>query len=198
MPRIDVYSELSGKQLNAVGLAIFKVWSEFAMGQRRLGGRRLQQPTGVYASSLRFEVLGKNHVAVISDEGIAPHARILETGHGAYNMLDYLQPGRAYPITRTTFKAVPGAATRYAIYPGTGKRARTGAGVMRAGHFVPSVTGLVRTPVDPQSVSGRMNTSQTGPAWTVPAMPAYTPTRYIMQLFARRVSTLPGHIAYTP
>lgn len=197
MPRIDVYSELQPKQLNAIGLAVFRAWSEFALGQRALGGRRLRQPTGTYASSLRFEVLGKNHVAVISDDRIAPHAKIIESGHRQFDMLDYLAPGKAYPITRTTFKPVPGAATSYAVYPGTGKRARTGSGLMRAGRFVPSVTGIVRTPSSREALRGRYNTSGRGPAWTVPAMPAYSPTRLIAALFSRRTAQIGGQIAYS-
>ena len=197
MPRIDVYSELQPKQLNAIGLAVFRAWTEFSLGQRALGGRRLRQPTGKYASSLRFEVIGKNHVAVISDDGIAPHAKIIESGHRQVDMLDYLTPGRAYPITRTMFKPVPGAATSYAVYPGTGKRARTGSGLVRAGRFVPSVTGIVRTPSSRAAVQGRTNTSGRGPAWTIPAMPAYSPARLIAALFSRRTSQIGGVISYT-
>jgi hypothetical protein len=197
LPRIDVYSDLQPKQLNEIGLAVFKAWTEFAMGQRRLGGRQLKQPTGTYASSLRFEVLGKNHVAVISDETIAPHAKILETGHRQFDMLDYLAPGKAYPITRTTFKAVPGASIRYAINPATGRRARTGSGLLRGGRFVPSVTGIVRTPMSRERLGGRLNTSGRGPAWTVPAMAAYSPSRLIAALFSRRVSDIGGQISYT-
>ena len=198
MSRIDVYSDLSAKELNAVGLAVFRVWSEFAMGQRRLGGRRIREPTGVYASSLRMEVVGKNHVAVIADTSIAPHAKILETGHRAFSMLDHLTPGKAYPITRRRFMESAAAPTNYAYNPRTGRRARTGSGLMRGGTFVPTITGIVRTPVDRSSIAGRTNTSGRGPAWTVPAMPAYSPARLIAALFSRRVADRGGIVSYTP
>jgi hypothetical protein len=195
--RVDVYSDLQPKQLNKIGLAVFEAWTKFAIGQRTLGGRRIRNPTGTYASSLRFEVLGKNHVAVIADEGIAPHAKILETGHRQFDMLDYLAPGKSYPITKTTFKPVPGAVTRYAINPNTGRRARTGSGLVRAGRFVPSITGIVRTPMSREALQGRYNTSGRGPAWTVPAMPAYSPSRLIAALFSRRTAQIGGVISYT-
>lgn len=197
MPRIDVYSELQPKQLNKIGLAVFKAWTEFALGQRALGGRRLRQPTGIYASALRFEVLGKNHVAVMVDEWIAPHAKIIESGHRQFDMLDYLTPGKAYPMTRNSFKPVAGASTRYAINPQTGRRARTGSGVVRAGRFVPSMTGIVRAPASRESLQGRYNTSGRGPAWTVPAMPAYAPARLIAALFARKTAQIGGQITST-
>lgn len=196
MPRIDVYADIPTKQLNAINLAVFKAWSEFAMGQRRIGGRRIQQPTGVYASSLRMETPGKNHVAVISDEGIAPHSKFLETGHRAFSMLDHLTPGGRYPITRTRFMQSAASPTRFAVNPSTGRRARTGSGLVRGGHFVPTMTGIVRTPIDRSSVAGRTNTSGRGPAWTVPAMPAYSPARLIAALFSRRVSDRGGIISY--
>lgn len=199
MPRIDVYSDLKPAELNAIGLAIFKVWSEFALGQRRLGGRSLKQPTGAYQSSLKFEVIGKGHVAVISDTGIAPHAKYIESGHRAVDMLMHLRAGRPYPMQRTGFFEVSGGPQRFSINPQTGKRSRArSSGLLRAGHFVSSVNGIVRTPKDRSTLGSRMNTSRTGPAWTIPAMPAYSPTKLLMALFANRVASRGGTIGYTP
>lgn len=197
MPRIDLYSELQPKQLNQISIAVFNVWMEFATGQRRLGGRGLKQPTGTYASSLRREVLGKNHIAIIADTGIAPHAKILESGHRSFSMLDYLQPGQAYPITRTTFAPVAGSSVSYAINPQTGRRARTGSGLVRAGRFVPSLSAIVRAPTSRTSLGARSNSSGRGPAWTVPAMPAYSPARLIAALYAQKISQIGGQVAYT-
>jgi hypothetical protein len=189
MPRIDVFSDGDPAELNAVTLAIFEVWTSWALGQRTLGGRRLRQPTGTYASALRVEAEGKNHVAIFVDESVAPHAEYLETGHKAYSMLDYLTPGMRIPIKRTGFVAGPGL--RYAINPRTGQASRArSSGLYRAGRFVSALHGIVRVP---RQASGQ-NTSGTGPAWTVPAMPAYSPARNIAALFGRRIADMGGAI----
>lgn len=197
MPRIDVYSDLDTAELNTVGLAMFAIWSEFAMGQRKLGGRMLREPTGTYQSSLRYEVYGKRHVAVISDTSIAPHAKFIESGHRAFDMLAYLRPSGRYPIRRSGFTADAGG-RQFNVNLSTGRRARgRGSGLVRSGRFVPSVTGIVRAPRNRAELGGRLNTSKRGPAWTVPAMPAYSPTRLIMGLFAQRVARMGGTIGYT-
>lgn len=198
MPQIDVYSNMGGKELNAIGLAIFRMWSEFAIGQRRLGGRRLEHPTGTYQSSLRVEMRGMNHVAVIADTAIAPHAKFIESGHGQFDLLPYLTPGRSYPIQRTTFFGDTGAVTRFNVNPNTGRRGRGRAtGLVRAGRFVPSISGIVRTPRSRDALGGRQNTSRRGPAWTVPTMPAYSPARIIAGLFAQKAAAGGGTISYT-
>lgn len=192
MPRIDVFSDDNPQELNAITLAIFKVWSEWSLGQRALGGRRLRQPTGTYASALRVEMQGKNHATVFVDTNVAPHAEALETGHRAYSMLDYLTPGMRIPINRTGF--VPGnTGLRYAVNPVTGRASRArSSGLYRAGRFVSALYGIVRVP---KTASGR-NTSNTGPAWTVPAMPAYSPARNIAAMFGQRVRDIGGTITY--
>ncbi len=190
MPRIDVFSDGDPAELNAVSMAIFKVWTQWAMGQRALGGRRLRQPTGTYASALRVQAEGKNHVAIFVDASVAPHAEVLERGHAAYSMLDYLTPGMRVPIQRTGF--VPGnSGLRYSVNPvtGRGSRARS-SGLFRAGRFVSGLHAIVRVPRHPTGE----NTSGTGPAWTVPAMPAYSPARNLAALFGQRVSDMGGAI----
>lgn len=190
MPRIDVYSDGDPEELNAVGLAIFRVWSEFGMGQRAIGGRRFRQPTGTYASALRIEAQGKNHVAVFVDETVAPYAKALETGHKAFSMLDHLTPGMRIPIKRTGFVAGP-SPYRFSVNPRTRQASRArSSGLYRAGRFVAALYGIVRVP---QSAKGS-NTSGTGPAWTVPAMPAYSPARNIAAMFGQRVSAIGGSI----
>ncbi len=192
MSRIDIFSDGDPAELNAVSLAIFRVWSEWSLGQRALGGRRLRQPTGTYASALRIEMDGKNHAAVFVDTSVASHAEALETGHPAYSMLDYMTPGQRIPIHRTGF--VPGAAgLRYSVNPVTGKASRArSSGLYRAGRWVAGLYGIVRVP---RAASGR-NTSNTGPAWTIPAMPSYAPARHIAAMFGQRVRDMGGDITF--
>src|ERR1700751_4026619 len=131
MPRIDVFAgNMKPRELNAIGLAIFNAWQAFATGQRALGGRTLKAPTGTYARSLRIEPGGKQRIAVLSDTGIAPHASILETGHGVIDMLEYLSPGGRYPMYRNRFVAGSGE-MRYAILPGGQRMTRRGSGLLR-------------------------------------------------------------------
>jgi hypothetical protein len=191
MPSVDVYSDGDPKELNAISLAIYRVWVEFALGQRTLGGRRLLKPTGSYASSIKIEMQGKNHVSIMA---VGETAETLEKGHRSYSMLQYLSPGSRIPIHRSGFVQGPGP--RYSINPRTGlpSRARS-SGVRVTGRFVSSLSGIVRVP---KEVSGS-NTSGTGPAWTVPAMPAYAPTRHLADLFRQRALGLSGGaISFAP
>jgi len=147
-------------------------------------------PTGRYAASISMRRYGSrrgsrgpgqvpirtiNHVAIIADESLAPEAAILETGHGPIDMLQHLSPGRSYPIfgDAQTPSAVSGASFPTSSYGRS--RVRKMWAVSR------QLTGFRRTP----SASGgrkASNTSGTGKAWTIPAMPAYHPAQILADL----------------
>jgi hypothetical protein len=164
---IEVVTDLDPERLNAVGLEIFRKWIEFAMGGGMLGGRRIMHPTGRYASSIRYKRYGQAHVAIIADESVAPEALILEIGHGPIDLLTKLAAGRTYPIHRGAQGAYLGGGAR-------GKRMWAQA---RAAGF----SGFATTPTSIAD-RGPANTSGTGPAWTIPAMPAYSPAHILAEL----------------
>lgn len=166
----DVYTDLPPDELNAVGRHVFKLWLDFALGRSELGGRRLLHPTGRYASSIEFRQTGRSRVAIVADENVAPEAGILETGHGAVDLLQKLTPGRVYPMHRGTGGAAPVIAT--------GRGARRVWAAVRAAGF----SGYATVPRARRA--GARNTSGRGPAWTIPPMPAYAPARILAQLAA--------------
>jgi hypothetical protein len=162
----DVYTDLAPDELNQVGREVFALWVGFALGFRQIGGRRVMHPTGRYASAIHYERTGVSKVAIIADADMAPEAQILETGHKAVNLLEKLQRGRTYPMGRAGGMPFVGAGpraraiwaeARHAAFPG----------------FATVPTGKPRNP---------MNTSGTGPAWTIPAMAAYSPAKILADL----------------
>lgn len=168
----DVFTDMDPDQLNAVGQEVFLKWIDFALGKEPLGGRRLMHPTGRYASAIEFRASNRARVAIVADENIAPEAGILETGHGAVDLLQKLTPGRTYPMHRGTGGAAPQIAT------GRGAR-RIWASVRAAGFAGFATVPRTRTP-------GSSNTSRTGPAWVIPAMPAYSPALILAQWVAEK------------
>jgi hypothetical protein len=197
MPRIDIIStDAMPEYLNTIGLEIFRLWRQFALGHIHLGGRSIAHPTGRYAAAISFRRYGSrigvrqpgqiprrtiNHIAIIADEDLAPEAAILETGHRGIDMLQHLQPGRFYPIHREA--PTPGiVAGHYDAFPSSPygrRRVRQMWSQTRQVGF----RGFARTPSNPAN-RGAMNTSHTGPAWYVPPMPAYSPAQHLAELFA--------------
>lgn len=162
----DVFTNLDPKDLNAVGLEVFRKWTIFALGAMRLGGKMLMHPTGKYASSISFRRYGSSRVAIIANEKAAPEAGILETGHGPIDMFQHYTPGKVYPMGRSA-----GAN----MHIGSRQGPQIWAGLRHAAY-----AGAARIPL--QRKPGEMNTSGTGPAWTIPAMPAYSPARILAEL----------------
>lgn len=199
MPRIDVVAtDLIPEYLNAVSVDIFRLWRQFALGQTHLGGRSIAYPSGRYAASISMHRYGTrvttvrsgreyhtrqiSHIAIIADERLAPEAHLLEYGHKPIDMLEHLDPGRRYPMHRS------GGYVPTHVRAGARNFPTSASGRARIRSMWSEIrqlrsTGSARTPDDP-SERGDMNTSRTGPAWTIPAMPAYEPAHLLAELFA--------------
>lgn len=171
----DVYTDLPPEELNFVGERAFALWVDFALGKTAMDGRRIMHPTGRYASSIEFRRYNTARIAIIADEDIAPEAGILETGHGAIDLLQKLTPGRSYPMHRGTGGAPP------QLTSGRGAK-RVWASVRAAGFSGFATVPRSRVTAGPRNTSGR------GPAWTIPAMPAYSPAKILADLISREAS----------
>lgn len=189
MPTVHIVStDQDPEFINQVALEVYRRWVEFALGQVELGGRRIKNPTGKYASSISIRRYGTRtgvrrpgeipkrtvtHIAIIANEKVAPEAAILETGHRAIDMLEHLKPNTAYPIHRE------GGPPPLMI--GQSAYARSQVRSMWSTRRQASLQGLVKTPRVGEA-RGARNTSGTGPAWTIPAMPAYAPAQILSEL----------------
>ena len=154
-----VKTDLDPAALNRIGLEIFAMWLDFAMGNKVLGGRRLVYPTGRYAASLHFRQVGEAAVAIIADEDIAPEAAVLESGHGPVDLKTKLQQGRAYPMHRPVGgNRVPG-------------------GLRRVGSGPPGLKPRMWAEIRSREASGFASIGPNSPpgSWIIPAMPAYSP-----------------------
>lgn len=165
-----VKTDLDPTQLNRVGLHIFALWLDFALGNSVLNGRRIVYPTGKYAASLSFRQVGESAVAVVADEDIAPEAAVLESGHGPVDLKTRLAHGRAYPMHR----------------PVGGNQAATG--VRRVGSGPPGLRPSVWAEVRGREASGFASIGPNSPpdSWIIPPMTAYSPAATL----ARMASTI--------
>ena len=169
-----VLTDLDPQQLSEVGRLVYDSWRQFAQGQLAIGGKRLMAPTGKYASAIEYQQTGASRIAVIADPAKAKEIGILESGHGVIDMLKYLKPGTVYKIKRRTGWTTTGS--------GTNTKKIWGA-------LGGTMTGAARTPTDNKRTPGKMNTSKTGPEWTIPAMPAYSTAEHMVDLIRNEVAS---------
>lgn len=155
----QVYTNLDPQTLTLVGKEIFKKWAQFALGKTPLGGHTLESPTGRYASAISFRQYGASHVAIIADEKKAPEAAILETGHRSVDLKQYLNQGQSYPMHRATPNFSPTLA----------KMSKKSTAMWAMGQ---SFTGFARV---------------TDVGWVIPAMPAYSPAKHLVDLMRNEI-----------
>lgn len=166
-PIFDVLTDADPTTISEVALAIFRDWVAFALGQTSLGGRILVHPTGRYASSISMKKFdsreGFSHVAIIADEGIAPEALFLETGHKAIDLKKLQAPG-----PRNLGRA-------------GGAIARVLPTIAQPRAFKPSLYANARVPTGWRTLS---KNSPPG-SWIIPPMPAYMPGRHLAEMAAK-------------
>ena len=153
-----IRTNLPPEAVSRIGMAIFALWVDFAMGNGTLNGKRLVHPTGRYAASIEYKQMGAASVAIVANEDAAPEAGILESGHGSVDLKTKLEHGRPYPMHRT-----PGAP------PATGLR-RTGSGP-------PSLKPTMWADIRARESSGfaSIGPNSAPGSWIIPPMPAYAP-----------------------
>lgn len=160
----DIMTDMDPATLSAVGVKLAAKWISFAMGMSELGGKMLMHPTGKYASAIQFKQVDASRIAVIANEKQAPEAGILEEGHDAIDLKQYLAQGMSIPMHRGT--------------PGQYGSAGYGAPILdnTPGGRRNNVWAAPRA----QGSTGFKRVGLTG--WVVPAMPAYSPAAHLVSL----------------
>jgi len=153
-----VRTNLPPEAVNQIGVEIYLKWLDFALGHTALNGKKLIYPTGRYAASITFKQENAWTVAIVADEAIAPHASIIEQGHGPIDLKTRLMRGRAYPMHRAVGRT-----------PGTSLR--------RIGSGPPSTRPRMWAEVRAREFSGlaSIGPNSSPDSWIIPAMPAYSP-----------------------
>jgi hypothetical protein len=152
-----VNTNLSPEQLSAVAIEIFSQWVSFAMGLGSIGGKMLAHPTGRYAASIEYQVLGATQISILANTGVAPEGGILESGHARFDLKTKFQKGRVYPMHRGG-QAGP-ATMRGSMWASARRKNSTG------------------------FASIGQNSAED--SWILPAMPAYSPARLLADLAAK-------------
>jgi hypothetical protein len=84
-----VHSNMSAEDISEALLSTFQKWVEFALGQRKLGGKMLKNPSGRLAAALRAETDREGNVVAIyvdPDTEGAEVNQFLIYGHKAIDM----------------------------------------------------------------------------------------------------------------
>lgn len=183
-----VKTDLPPDAVTHIGLEIFKLWVDFAMGRGAIAGRMLIYPTGKYASAISFRQEGVATVAIIADESVAPEAAILESGHGRVDLKTKLQMNRPYPMHRVQ-GATPGTTMRRIGNPAPAPlRAfvRAPGGVVKGARYG-GVRHSMWAEMRSATSSGFASIGPNSPAdsWIIPPMPAYAPAANLARLAAQ-------------
>lgn len=168
-----VRTNLPPAAVTSIGVEIFLMWLDFAMGGSALNGKKIHYPSGRYAASISIKQVDPNTVAIVADENIAPEAAILETGHRSFDMKTVSSlSGRALPMHRPT-GAVAGVPLK-----------RIGAGPKGAGPK-PSMWAEVRGREGSGFASFGPNSAPD--SWIIPPMAAYSPA-LTLSVLARKMA----------
>jgi hypothetical protein len=185
---IVVKTDLDPQYVNRIGMAIFSLWMDFALGRKSLGGRRLAHPTGRYAASLQYLQEGEATVAIIADPSIAPEASILEEGHPRVDLKQTLEAGRGYPMHR--FRGGGQAISRKETLrrSGVGASPPSRIDARRLAGGGPSMWAEIRR----QEANGfaSFGPNSDPDSWIVPAMPAYAPAKILSDLARDMISKI--------
>ena len=154
-----IRTNLPPEAVSRIGMAIFALWVDFAMGNGTLNGKRLVHPTGRYAASIEYKQMGAASVAIVANEDAAPEAGILESGHGSVDLKTKLEHGRPYPMHRALGSDIPSGGAKAGYVPGASLKPTMWAEVRKR-------SGSGFASIGPNSAPG---------SWIIPPMPAYAP-----------------------
>lgn len=175
MPEIyDVYFDGDESEISDISFAVVLMWIEFALGKRALNGRRIQHPTGRYASSITRIRTGPNRIAVIADEKIAPEAEFIEHGHSPYDMKK-LFGGRTFLLHRGQVGDYGSAGFGTPIVNSTPTAIRKNIWAIPRSE---GATGFKTVP-ESASDSSKKAKKRFASSWIIPHMAAYAPAAYL-------------------
>ena len=179
-----VKTNLDPAALTELGLAVYEAWVRFALGLDSLGGRKLLNPTGKYASAIQFRQEGEATVAIFVDDESAPEARWLEEGHGAIDLKDKLRAGKVYKMHNERTSTQEQMA-------GAGLRKRTTSGVGSSQQVWTEIRTRESTGYARMGQAGTMDAD----AWVIPPMVAYAPAKILAGLLSETAG-LTGSMFY--
>jgi hypothetical protein len=90
---VPIRSTLEPDELSDVLLETYRLWIDFALGKKAIGGKMLRHPSGRYAAAITAKKDNKGRiVGIYIDDAAAgaKEARIIEHGHRAVNLKDYM------------------------------------------------------------------------------------------------------------
>jgi hypothetical protein len=173
-----VSTDLDPEHLNVLAAELARMWTMFALGQETLGGQTLHYPSGKYANSIEFKKTGQASVAIIADEKVAPEAKWIEEGHGAYDMKT-LFGGRHFRLPKHVLGHYGSRTLGEPVETMKGKKFMWMSATEEGDSqwlTVPSAKGVAKRPELAQK-------------WIIPALPAYAPAAYLADLARNAAQT---------
>lgn len=166
-----VRTNLPPAAVTSIGVEIFLMWLDFALGGGTLNGKKIHYPSGRYAASISIKQVDPVTVAIVADESIAPEAAILETGHRSFDMKTVASlAGRSIPMHRP-----PG------VVPGVP--------LGRIGSRQPGLKPQMWAEAKAAEGSGfaSFGPNSAPGSWIIPAMAAYSPA-LTLSVLARKMA----------
>jgi len=170
-----IRTNLPPETITQIGVEIFVMWLDFALGHTALNGKRLIYPSGKYASSLRLEQRGPATIAILADEELAPEAAVLETGHRSFDMKTVASlRNRAIPMHRPVGSVEHLRAT----------------GLRRVGSGPASLKSSMWAELRANTSSGFASFGPNSPAdsWIIPPMMPYAPAMALATIARRAIA----------
>ena len=191
-----IQSNLDPDELSDVLLETFRLWTDFALGKRAIGGKILKYPSGRYAAAItaKKDENGRT-VGIYVDDSVegAKEARIIEHGHVAVNLKDYMLRSAkvskdGYRYRRINLRQAPisplQALSNISVGGGFVSRGpkhslrsfSKSLGRMWAGNYGSAYGSNWRVMTDAPGSS----------PWRIPAMPAFSPARQLRDLLGSK------------
>jgi len=169
-----VRTNLPPETVTSIGVEIFLLWLDFALGGGALNGKKLIYPSGRYAAAISFRQVDAATVAIVADEDAAPEAAILETGHRGFDMKTVTRlQGRAIPMHRPVASPEVSRAT----------------GLRRTGSGPPGLKPAIWAELRSASSSGfaSFGPHSAPDSWMIPPMQPYAPAM-ALAVMAKRMA----------
>ncbi len=208
MPDYVIHTNLDEKALTQAAITIYEHWLAFATGEGEVGGRKLANPSGKYASSITVSPMHRNggviEYEIYADYGAAPQGQSIEQGRPAYDMREKLlsspktkisKSGNRYRRVVITNSNTPAAGRFLSGVPASIS------GVMNAGiriwakplEITPESMKTIRTVSDNHSGLKKIHPFSPsadyskgvfgGERWRIPAFVPYRPAQILSELY---------------
>lgn len=181
----DIYTDMDPQQLSELASETFYLWLKFALGQQALGGKKINHPSGRYASAISWRKTGVAKVSIFADEDAIPEVGAIEYGRPEIDLKSKMLYGGAAHVSKQgyLYRVLPLRPDQWrdtpTLSPGMVLDTMTG-GKVRAG--VKRMWASARPYVDKKSRFRTMTNAPGSSPWRIPEFHPYAPAAILADL----------------